>query len=214
MENIHLVNALPLVFSNRTDITSDVWLKDLVFQKGNTYLIEANSGTGKSSLLSFIYGYRKDYQGDICFDGKKIDELTIGQWTYLRQNVLSLMWQELRLFPELTAMENVRIKNNLTGFQKKKQINTWFDRLGIEDKKDVLVGKMSFGQQQRVALIRALCQPFDFIFLDEPVSHLDESNAMIMADILMDEARQQGAAVIVTSIGKRMNINYDYLLNL
>lgn len=214
MEKIHLVNALPLVFSNRTDITSDVWLKDLEFQKGNTYLIEANSGTGKSSLLSFIYGYRKDYKGDICFDAKNIDELTISQWTYLRQNVLSLMWQELRLFPELTAMENVRIKNNLTGFQKKKQINIWFDRLGIEDKKDVLVGKMSFGQQQRVALIRALCQPFDFIFLDEPVSHLDESNAMIMSDILMDEARQQGAAVIVTSIGKRINLNYDYLLYL
>lgn len=214
MDKIHLVNTLPEVFANRTDITSDVWLKEMEFLKGKTYLLEANSGTGKSSLLSYIYGYRKDYQGDICFDEKNIKDLSISQWTFLRQNVLSLMWQELRLFPELTALENVKIKNNLTGFQKKKQINEWFDRLGIADKKDALIGKMSFGQQQRVALIRSLCQPFDFIFVDEPVSHLDESNAQIMSEILMNEAQQQGAAVIVTSIGKRINMNYDHLLKL
>lgn len=214
MDKIHLVNTLPEVFANRTDITSDVWLKEMEFLKGKTYLLEANSGTGKSSLLSYIYGYRKDYQGDICFDEKNIKDLSISQWTFLRQNVLSLMWQELRLFPELTALENVKIKNNLTGFQKKKQINEWFDRLGIADKKDALIGKMSFGQQQRVALIRSLCQPFDFIFVDEPVSHLDESNAQIMSEILMNEAQQQGAAVIVTSIGKRINLNYDHLLKL
>ena len=68
---------------------------------------------------------------------------------------------------------------------------------------------MSFGQQQRVALVRALCQPFDFIFLDEPISHLDEENGRIMSRILVEEADRQGAGIIVTSIGKHLELNYN-----
>lgn len=214
METISLRHTLPKVFAGRTDIAGDVWLKELELKKGQTYLVEANSGTGKSSLLSYIYGFRRDYDGEILFDGKDISHLSIKQWTQLRKKSLSLLWQELRLFPELTAMENVRIKNNLTRFQSKKTIENWFDQLGISNRRDTLVDKMSFGQQQRVALIRALCQPFDFIFADEPVSHLDDTNSNIMAEILLNEARRQGAAVIVTSIGKRLNIEYDKVLKL
>jgi ABC-type multidrug transport system ATPase subunit len=73
---------------------------------------------------------------------------------------------------------------------------------------------MSYGQQQRVALIRALCQPYDFLFLDEPISHLDDRNSDIMRDIILREAGAAGAAVVATSIGKHMNIDYDKTLSL
>ena len=73
---------------------------------------------------------------------------------------------------------------------------------------------MSFGQQQRVAFIRALCQPFDFIFLDEPISHLDEENGHILSSILLKEAENREAGVIVTSIGKHLDIRYDKVLRL
>ncbi|MBQ2585289.1 MAG: ATP-binding cassette domain-containing protein [Bacteroidaceae bacterium] len=214
MNTIILKHTLPQVFAQRSDIISDVWLKDIIFEKGKTYLLEANSGTGKSSLCSFVYGYRKDYQGRIFFDEQNILQLTVKQWVDQRKKHLSLLWQDLRLFPELSAFENVQLKNKLTGFQKKKTIEEWFDRLGIDDKKNALVGQMSFGQQQRVALIRALCQPFDFLFADEPVSHLDDSNSQIMADILQEEVEKQGAGLIVTSIGKRMELPYDAVLRL
>lgn len=214
MNTIILKHTLPQVFAQRSDIISDVWLKDIIFEKGKTYLLEANSGTGKSSLCSFVYGYRKDYQGRIFFDEQNILQLTVKQWVDQRKKHLSLLWQDLRLFPELSALENVQLKNKLTGFQKKKTIEEWFDRLGIDDKKNALVGQMSFGQQQRVALIRALCQPFDFLFADEPVSHLDDSNSQIMADILQEEVQKQGAGLIVTSIGKRMELPYDAVLRL
>ena len=125
-----------------------------------------------------------------------------------------MLFQDLRLFPELTAMENVLLKNSLTGFKKKKEIKDLFLQLGIVDKIDVPIGKMSFGQQQRVALIRALCQPFDFLFMDEPISHLDEVNAKIMARILTEEAVKQGAGVIVTSIGKHLELDYTKKLML
>ena len=127
----------------------------------------------------------------------------------VRQRHISHLFQELRLFPELTALENVEIKNAITGFKSREEITEWFDMLGIGDKLNAKIGRMSFGQQQRVAMIRALVQPFDFILVDEPISHLDDTNSDIMAKIMMTEAKAQGAGVIVTSIGKRMNLNYE-----
>ena len=208
MNLITLQNALPEIFAGKDYIDSDVWHKDVEFERGHFYLIEAASGTGKSSLCSYVYGYRNDYQGIICFDDNNIRNLDVKQWVELRKRSLSMLFQDLRLFTELTAMENVLLKNSLTGFKKKKDIKDLFYELGIGDKMDVEIGKMSFGQQQRVALIRALCQPFDFLFLDEPVSHLDEVNSKNMARIITDEASRQGAGVVVTSIGKHLELDY------
>lgn len=215
MDEIVLKNALPVVFEERRSlINSDVWLKELSFKKGETVLIEADSGTGKSSLCSYIFGYRKDFTGQICFDSTDINKLKVKDWVKLREKSLSILWQELRLFPELSAWENVMIKNSLTHFQTEQQISSWFDLLGIADKKDSKIGRMSFGQQQRVAMIRSLCQSFDFIFADEPISHLDDKNSSIMGQILLSEARRQGAGVIVTSIGKHMDLDYTKILKL
>ena len=214
MNRITLHHALPSVFAGKDYIDSDVWHKEVEFEKGDFYLIEAASGTGKSSLCSFIYGYRNDYEGIINFDGNNVRNLSVKDWVDIRKHSLSMLFQDLRLFTELTAMENVLLKNSLTKFKKKKDIKDLFYELGIGDKMDTPVGKMSFGQQQRVALIRALCQPFDFLFLDEPVSHLDEVNAKNMARILTEEAMKQGAGVIVTSIGKHLELDYTKKLML
>lgn len=214
MEKIVLQNTLPEVFAGRNEVVSDVWHRLLTFEKGKSYLIEAASGTGKTSLCSFLYGYRKDYQGIICFDTENVRNFSVARWDELRKRSLSMLFQELRLFPELTAWENVKLKNDLTGFQKRKRIEECFEVLGIADKLHAKVGKMSWGQQQRVAFIRALCQPFDFIFLDEPISHLDDENGRIMSDLLMEEVKAQGAGVMVTSIGKRLPLAYDIKLKL
>lgn len=214
MNSISLNNTLPNVFLQRTDIQSDIWRQQVSLEKGKTYLVEASSGTGKSSLCSFIIGYRKDYDGKILFDGKDSREFSTKDWTELRQRHISMLFQELRLFPELTAMENVEIKNSLTGFKGRKEIEGWFEALGIADKVDAPVRLMSFGQQQRVAMIRALVQPFDFLLADEPISHLDETNSQVMADIMMEEAHRQGAGIVITSIGKHMDLRYDKILKL
>ena len=210
METIELQQTLPEVFAGRDRVISDVWHREIAFQKGKIYLLEAASGTG----CSFIYGYRKDYQGIISFDGQNIRNLSVSQWVHLRKTSLSMLFQELRLFGELTALENVRMKNALTGYCQRKQIDEWFQRLGIDGKKDQKVERMSFGQQQRVAFIRALCQPFDFIFLDEPISHLDDGNSRVMADILKEEVNKRGVGVVVTSIGKHLPLEYERVLKL
>lgn len=214
MKSIDLKNTLPLVFKASDSPQSDVWRKNVTFERGKLYLIEAESGKGKSSLCSFVYGQRHDYQGAILFDGEDVRRYTIRQWTALRRNSLSILFQDLRLFPELTAFENVQLKNNLTHYKTEKEIVEWFVRLGIGDKLNECIGRMSFGQQQRVAMIRALCQPMDFLFLDEPVSHLDDENAHVMAELVTQEVQRQGVGIIVTSIGKRLELNYDYVLKL
>lgn len=214
MNSIHLRQTLPQVFADRDAITSDVWHQDITFCKGKRYLIEAASGTGKSSLCSYIYGYRRDYQGIINFDERNIRSLSVDEWVEVRKQSLSILFQELRLFPELTALENVQLKNRLTNFKKKKEILALFAALGIAEKADEKAAKLSFGQQQRVAFIRSLCQPFDFIFLDEPISHLDDDNGNIMSHLLTEEAERQGAGILVTSIGKHIELNYDEVLKL
>lgn len=214
MNNINLQQTLPNVFAERESIVSEVWKKNLEFRKGEIYLIEADSGTGKSSLCSYIYGYRNDYQGTFKFDKENIRNLSVSKWVDVRKHSLSMLFQELRLFSELTALENIQLKNSLTGYKSKKEIETLFEAMGIDDKYNSKVGKLSFGQQQRVAFIRSLCQPFDFIFLDEPISHLDETNGQIMGDLLMQEVKKQGAGVIVTSIGKHIELNYNKIFKL
>ena len=124
------------------------------------------------------------------------------------------MFQELRLFPELTAWENVQIKNTLTKWRSARQIDEWFEAFGIADKRDEQIARMSFGQQQRVAMIRALVQPFCFLLADEPISHLDEANSRSMADVLLSEVQAQGAGLLLTSVGKHMDISYSQTLRL
>lgn len=214
MEKILFRNVLPQVFAQRDDLESEVWREEVTFEKGQLYLVEADSGQGKSTFCSYVIGYRNDYSGTILFDDTDTRRLKVRDWIDIRQYKISHLFQELRLFPELTAYENVDIKNRLTSHKTREQILSWFERLGISDKTDALVGRMSFGQQQRVAMIRALAQPSDFLLVDEPISHLDDTNANIMGQMMMEEASAQGAGVIVTSIGKHMDLQYNEVLKL
>ena len=214
MKKITLNNTLPRVFTGQNGIHSEVWLQDITLERGKRYLISAESGTGKSSMCSYIYGYRQDYRGVIAFDGQDIQTLTIAQWCDIRTQHIAYLPQDMRLFGELTAMENVELKNRITGFKSHEEIIKLFEAMGIADKVDSLASKLSIGQQQRVAIIRTLCQPCDFILLDEPVSHLDDENNHTVADIIVQEAAHQGAGIIATSVGNHLQMDVDKLFRL
>ncbi|MGM9803080.1 MAG: ATP-binding cassette domain-containing protein [Muribaculaceae bacterium] len=214
MQKIELHNVLPAVFAGSDDSGSEVWLRDVSFEKGRRYLISAESGTGKSSLCSYLYGYRTDYMGTIAFDGSDVLRLGVAEWCKVRSHHLAYLPQELRLFPELTALENVMLKNDITGYKSREEIVRLFEALGIADKLNSPVGRLSIGQQQRVAIIRTLCQPCDFVILDEPVSHLDSANNAIVGKLVSEEAARQGAGVISTSVGNNVMIKVDEELKL
>lgn len=214
MDKIEFHSVIPNVFANSENRSSELWRKDVTLERDRVYLIEAASGKGKSTFCSYIIGYRNDYSGKISFDDTDIRDLKVRDWVDIRSRHISYLFQELRLFPELTAYENIAIKNNITGYKTRKDIVEWFEMLGIADKLDSKIGRMSYGQQQRVAMIRALVQPFDFILADEPISHLDDNNSKIMGEIMMTEAKRQGAGIIVTSIGKHIDLDYEKTLRL
>ena len=209
MEKIELQNVLPRVFAERGARDSEVWLRELTLSRGRSYLLAAESGAGKSSLCQYLTGCRSDYLGSIGFDGHGIDGLSEAQWCETRRRHIAYLPQELHLFPELTAIENVEIKNRLTGFRSRQDILRLFDALGVADRAGYPAGRISIGQQQRVALIRALCQPFDFLLLDEPVSHLDEACNSAVAQVVEEEARRQGAGIIATSVGNNIKLTFD-----
>ncbi len=214
MERITFSQVVPQVFANSSSYSGDVWHQELVLEKGRTYLLEADSGHGKSTFCSYVLGYRSDYSGRLLFDSRDARQLRVGEWTQLRLSHVSCLFQELRLFPELTALENVLIKNTLTRYKSLAEITSWFEMLGIGDKLHTPVSRLSFGQQQRVAMMRSLVQPFDFLLADEPISHLDDENAATMSRLMLSEVRRQGAGVVVTSIGKHMDIAYERRLRL
>lgn len=201
LRSISLNAMLPQVFLNESIPHSEIWLSECTFERGHRYLIEAPSGGGKSSLMAYIYGYRTDYNGTLLFNGKDTKDFSISDWQQIRRRHLAYLPQELDLFPELTCIENIRLKNDLTGYVPDRRIDEWLERLGIDNRRDTPAGRMSIGQQQRLAIIRSLCMPFDFILLDEPVSHLDATNNRIAAEIISEEADRLGAGVISTSVG-------------
>lgn len=214
MNEITLERTLPRVFVSEPIPQSEVWKADVTFRRGEFCLVEAASGGGKSSMCAYLFGARSDYEGRILFDSEDIATFGIEKWQKIRRRHLAYLPQELSLFPELTAWENIQLKNRLTGYASDRMVTLWMERLGIASRRDYPAGRMSIGQQQRVAIIRSVCQPFDFLLLDEPVSHLDEENNRIAAALIAEEAERQGAGIISTSVGNHLLLDYNHRLRL
>ena len=96
MDKIGLRQVLPDVFADNPPVGSEIWRRDVTFDKGRVYLVEAASGSGKSSFCGYLYGYRRDYSGTILFDDRDIRELSVGEWSGLRCRSLAMMFQGLR----------------------------------------------------------------------------------------------------------------------
>ena len=211
INRISLSGVVPEVFRHTPPRLSEIWLqRDVVFQRGRNYLVEAASGTGKSSMCAYIFGSRTDYDGKIRFNNVDVRTLSMSQWQKLRRNNIAYLPQDPALFPELTALQNIMLKDELTGHLGEMKIRELLSRFGLGDRMDYPAGKLSIGQQQRVGIIRAIAQPFDFILLDEPVSHLDTDNNQLVARLVKEVAAEQNAGVIVTSVGNPLLID-DYV---
>ena len=216
INRIDLIGTLPAVFagSDAASRTSDVWRRDISFTRPATYLIRAESGTGNSSLCSYIYGSRTDFSGDILFDGRSIRTLTVNEWCSLRRTAIACLPQEMHLFPELSVIDNIMLKNRLTDCKTGAEISQMLAALELDGKISTPAGRLPVGQQQRVAIIRALCQPFSFLLADEPVSHLDTRNNAAVASMIHSEATERQAAVIATSVGNDIALSSPVILNL
>ena len=207
---INLNNIKPSYMSESEVSGSDVYLKkNINLESGKNYLFKANSGSGKSSILNFIYQSNENFEGSIQYKNirykNKID---------IRKKFISYVFQDFKLFGNLSVWDNIKIKNNLTVHKTDKEINDLLNKIGLGEKKDSLVNKLSIGQRQRTAIVRSLCQPFKFLLLDEPFSNLDKDNITIITKILNNELENKAAGLIVTTLNNKYLFSYNKIFKL
>jgi len=211
---ITLQKILPVFFNAADAARSQVWNQQVVFEEAvNTHII-APSGSGKTSLIHFLYGLRNDFTGEIKYDGISIKNFDKEKKATLRQQTISIVFQDLRLFPHQTVYENIAIKRLLSPFHVADQIAVMAGRLGIQNKLQQLCGTCSYGEQQRIAIIRALQQPFQFLLLDEPFSNLDEANRQKAVELIQEEATARKASILLADLKKIDYFNANSILHL
>lgn len=212
---IRLERVIPLPMLEQPTAGSAIWEVDpVVFDKGKRYIISAPSGKGKTTLLSVIYGTRKDYRGEVYLDMENISGFNPRDWSVIRKRKLSFVFQGLDLFDNLTALDNIRLKNDMTGFRSDSEIRSMSERLDMDRFLHRKAGILSFGQQQRVAIIRALCQPFEYLLADECFSHMDLENRLNAFTLIREECLRQGAGLILTSLNGSDRMDFDAQMEL
>ena len=203
---------VPLASIEHSD--KSIWGNDFTLNKGEKVVLNASSGKGKTTFTHTLAGIRKDFDGDILFDNQSLKTISPEEWAILRKEKISFVFQDLQLFPKLTVAENLRLKNSLTNTYNDDQLKHFLSELDILDKWEVKSELLSMGQQQRVAIIRALTQPFDWLIMDEPFSHLDEVNTQKCLKLIDNRASELGAGFILTTLGDYHQFEYNRELNL
>jgi putative ABC transport system ATP-binding protein len=211
---LSLQAILPSYFDPARADDSEVWGKTLIFKKGEYIKIVAPSGSGKTSLMHFLYGMRNEYNGNISYNKKDIKNFSIEDFARYRKNHVSIVFQDLRLFPEQTVWENIELKRQLNPFHPAERIKEMAEQLGIDSKLQSRSRICSYGEQQRIAIIRSLMQPFDFLLLDEPFSHLDNQNSQLAMQLMLEESNKRNAAIIFADLERIDYFPYQKLYHL
>lgn len=188
---------------------SAIWNQSVSLEVPEFIKVEAPSGTGKTTLTHLLYKVRTDFTGSIHYDQLELLNCSEDSLAELRQNKLSIVFQDLRLFPDLSARENIEIKRLLTpNFSAPELIEEMAKQLGILAILDQKIRFCSFGEQQRVAIIRALMQPFEWLILDEPFSHLDQQNILQASALIKSACEQRKAGLMIMGLNKDNYFQY------
>ena len=208
---IALDNIIPIPLKDRfLERKSDIWNTSLQFNSGEFIKIKAPSGTGKTTLVHILYKIRHDYEGLLYYQGRKVTDWDEDELATLRQSKISIVFQDLRLFPNLTAKENIELKRVLPEpFYKAEVIEDMAAALGVSHILNQKAALCSYGEQQRIAIIRALIQPFEWLIMDEPFSHLDIDNTKKAAELIAKECQKRNAGLIITDLENDSNFLYN-----
>ena len=207
---LSLSQLLPVPLRDRLAARSSaLWQHDLSWKDGGERIfIQAPSGTGKTTLIHILYGLRSDYEGQVLWGKLSVREMNPERMSSLRRESVSVIFQDMRLFPALTAWENLEIKRVLTNTIAPEEVREWMEALGISDRADRLAATLSYGEQQRVAIIRALLQPFQWLLMDEPFSHLDKANTALAARLIAKVVDRNAASLLLADLDDNAHFEY------
>ena len=172
---------------------------DLTIEKGDLVAISGQSGAGKSTLLHIIASLDEASSGNILYDEKPIGGHTNFALSNIRLNNFGFVYQFHHLLEDLTVLENIMIPLQLAGHTTKQNVYNIIDEVGLSSRVNHLPWKLSGGEKQRVAIARALINNPDFIFLDEPTGNLDEENASIIQNLLLEISKRNNIALVTAT---------------
>ena len=172
---------------------------NLTIEKGDLVAISGQSGAGKSTLLHIIASLDEASSGNILYDEKPIGGHTNFALSNIRLNNFGFVYQFHHLLEDLTVLENIMIPLQLAGNTTKQNVYNIIDEVGLSSRVNHLPWKLSGGEKQRVAIARALINNPDFIFLDEPTGNLDDENASIIQNLLLEISKRNNIALVTAT---------------
>jgi lipoprotein-releasing system ATP-binding protein len=193
-------------------IANDIWKKygsievlkgvSLEINKGELVSIVGASGAGKSTLLYIVSSLEKADKGQILFDGQDLTQLTNKQLAHYRNHSIGFVFQFHHLLPEFTALENVSIPGWIAKNSRKKindRAMELLEFMGLADKANKKPNSLSGGEQQRVAVARALLNNPSLIYADEPTGNLDSENAAALHDLFIRLRNEMNQSFLIVT---------------
>lgn len=180
---------------------------DLTFQQGEFVAIVGPSGSGKTTLLNIIGGLDNPTDGVVIIDGVNITQLSNWKKTDFRMKNIGFVFQSYNLIPVLTAKENIEFIMQLQGREKKsveKRSLELIEAVGLNNKTNCRPNKLSGGEQQRVAVARALASKPKFILADEPTANLDSKSTENLLDIMEKLNKEENITFIFSTHDARV----------
>ena len=195
LENIRKSFAMP--GGERVDILD---VPGFVLAAGEQAALEGSSGSGKSTLLHVISGIMRPDSGTVIVAGTDITRLSEGSRDRLRADALGLVFQQFNLLPGFTALENVLVAMSFaSGRPDRARGTTLLEAVGLGHRLHHKPAELSMGQQQRVAVARALANRPKVILADEPTASVDAANQQQVVDLLTNTCREHGVALLVVT---------------
>ena len=173
---------------------------DLRLARGEWCCVYGASGSGKTTLMNLIGTLESPDRGTIKFDGQDISALSRKQATFLRQSKLAFVFQAYHLLPELNVLDNVTLAARLAGKNPSaaaKKAGELLAMVGLSERKKHLPSELSGGEQQRVAVARALVNDPELLLADEPTGNLDETTGREILDLLVELRKNNPALTIL-----------------
>ena len=170
----------------------------LTVPQGEWLAIVGSSGSGKTTLMNMIGCMDTPSKGSVMLEGRKLEDLNAKQLADVRKNMIGLVFQKFYLVPHLTAVENVMVAQYYHSVVNEQQALEALERVGLKERAHHLPGQLSGGEQQRIAIARALLNNPKLIIADEPTGNLDPETASHIVGILKDITKQ-GTAVVMST---------------
>lgn len=164
-------------------------------------VIKGPSGSGKTTLLNIIGGLLLPTSGKVLIDNQNIVEMSEDEKAYFRNQKLGYVFQNFYLEPNFTVLENVEIPlviSEMNKSERKNRINLALTKVGLLDKQDVIVSKLSGGEKQRVCIARAVVNDPKIIIADEPTGNLDSKNGELVMDMLKSLCNEDRIVIVIT----------------